>query len=697
LAFAIARPYMKETFAGLTQSDTHTIIVLDNSYSMGYKVGQMSSLDLAKKTALQLLENVKFTEQDRASIILMSDEPEFLIEPTNRAEPIKKAIDDVELSYLGTSFPKTAGLIKQAVDKTQNTRKKVYILTDMQRKGFEVDPIRNGSNGAGEKDVAELNALLKDISQKAEVYIVDTGNSEPQNRAVIDVRAENRIVTIKSPTTISLDIYNYTSTDIQNQPVELLIDNEKKETKYVFIPANTKTSISFRYEFLEPGPHSVNVSLENDYLTIDDTRYLTIDVKDSAKVLAVDGEPSEGRYLSGETDYYRLSLSPSESGGQFSLDIKTDLMFTAEGLDEYDYITLANVRDLSADKVERLEKWVKDGGGLFITLGDKVDKKIYNDLLYKNGEGLLPARLIDTGGDERHDNPLHLIETDYDHPVFNAFRQEGRKAALSAVVFYEFYKVDGIPKGEGSEENPNTSTNVLARFDDVDFSPAFIEKRFGDGRIALSTTTLDDEWNLMPGRAPYLVLMNEVGYYLSSRTLAYKNIRIGEIIQIALPNNLYAKQFNLVTPQGGFITLSPSPLPEQQKFILAYPGEKRDDVTPPNGGSDKIKKDTVPSKGVDTAGVYAIQKSGALPSEKPIAYFAVNVNPDEGNLERITPQEIKNRFPDLKCEFIGEGAKTGQGIEIKPPTSGIWKYILYAVLTLLAVESLLAWLFGRGK
>ena len=94
--------------------------------------------------------------------------------------------------------------------------------------------------------------------------------------------------------------------------------------------------------------------------------------------------------------------------------------------------------------------------------------------------------------------------------------------------------------------------------------------------------------------------------------------------------------------------------------------------------------------------------------EKLGAYFAVNVGPREptpeeiqaveGNLERISKEEIQTRFPDFKIEFRGEKKEGEQEIDVSPPpASGLWKYLMYFLVGFLLLESGLACLFGRGK
>ena len=54
---------------------------------------------------------------------------------------------------------------------------------------------------------------------------------------------------------------------------------------------------------------------------------------------------------------------------------------------------LANVRKLNDDQLRALEDFVKNGGGLLIFPGNRIDAAWYNGALFKDGKGLLPLAL----------------------------------------------------------------------------------------------------------------------------------------------------------------------------------------------------------------------------------------------------------------------------------------------------------------
>jgi len=82
LAFAISRPFLRAAPIGLLEdSNTHHFIVIDTSYSMAYKKGPKTHLDLAREEADKLLDSLssRFTENDKITVILATAFPEVYV------------------------------------------------------------------------------------------------------------------------------------------------------------------------------------------------------------------------------------------------------------------------------------------------------------------------------------------------------------------------------------------------------------------------------------------------------------------------------------------------------------------------------------------------------------------------------------------------------------------------------------------
>src|SRR5262249_10835350 len=146
----------------------------------------------------------------------------------------------------------------------------------------------------------------------------------------------------------------------------------------------------------------IEVSIDDDPLTLDNRRWLVVPVRESVSVLLVDGHFKAEPYQS-ETDYLAQALSPSDESPTAPKPIRVEVVpesqLSNRELTPYDVVALCNVWQFTAPEVAALEDYLKQGGGVVVFLGDQVVADNYNRLLYDDGKGLLPASLGPTTGD----------------------------------------------------------------------------------------------------------------------------------------------------------------------------------------------------------------------------------------------------------------------------------------------------------
>lgn len=688
LAAALARPYFRRTpLEVLGDTDTHHIFVMDVSASMGYRPARNTPLDIARRAAERVLSEIRSGDQDRFSLLTLSSYPEVLMKGRTQKDQIRKALAELRPTDYGTSVPATMSEIRALLEDPdlRHRDRRIYLFTDLQRNGWEVPD---------EAEARKFAALLKHLSEREGTvfYLFDAGDrGDPLNRAVVDLRVEQPVVVARRRTRFTALIHNFSAMPFPALGVTFTVDGDAQPLRTVALPPRTTVPVTFDHEFIESGPHWVSVSLEPDPLEVDNPRYLALEVRTSIRGLVVDGEPGESPRQS-ETYTFVLALDPTRQGHLFSVDSKGVELFSAEGLQTYDFVVLANVQSLTADKIERLEQYVRRGGGLFLTLGARVDRISFNESFWQGGRGLSPAALEEVAGTApvgaERGIERRLAHFEERHPIFRTFRDKLR-AALSDLVFYRYYRVRDFDPG-----------NVLATLDDASGSPLLLEKSFGEGKVILFTSTLDHEWNAgIAGHPPYLPLMWNLCQHLAARPSGLRNLFVGDLIQIDLPVEQYQPPFLLYTPgdRGALHLPAAPPERDQTLFRLSYPLRRRTE-------DPSLRR----NEGVEWAGLYRLTRQPPGEGEKTVAHFAVNLPPRtptpeaiqaaEGNLDRISPEELRRRFPDFKVEFLGDRREGTSEMDLKaPPGSNLWRHVLFLLLGLLLVESVLAWLFGRGK
>jgi hypothetical protein len=156
-----------------------------------------------------------------------------------------------------------------------------------------------------------------------------------------------------------------------------------------------------------------------------------------------------------------------------------------------------------------------------VTLGDRCDPAFYNDQLFRNGEGWMPAKLLDPVGDE-NDLP-HAARpqlASFFHPAVDLFREQPR-GGLADAYFPRFWKLD-------TRDAPTSSKAALLTGNE----PLLVEKPFRKGRVMLSAVPLDDSWRTnLPDLPALPLLAHELAFYLAGSRSGDFNLPPGQPIR----------------------------------------------------------------------------------------------------------------------------------------------------------------------
>ncbi len=240
---------------------------------------------------------------------------------------------------------------------------------------------------------------------------------------------------------------------------------------------------------------------------------------DALQVLLVDGEPST-EPLGGETDFLAVAFSLGASDADaFRVEIATDSQADFLTAANPQLIVLANVASLTPAQAQCLQRLVASGVGLMIFAGEQIDPDNYNQVLFREGAGLLPAA-IDSIEDQE---VLGLTLEDETASPLAALGQLN-PAVLSRIKIRKFLRLKlpaTLPAG----------VRVLARWNDPAGSPAAIEKAVGRGRVLLWSVTADKAWSDWPKDPSYVLAMREAAKALVRSDAQTHNLVAGEAIR----------------------------------------------------------------------------------------------------------------------------------------------------------------------
>ena len=227
--------------------------------------------------------------------------------------------------------------------------------------------------------VGKLSARLWPAGMEVRLRLV--GSLEDWNAGITGLRCLTPLATTHVEVEAELGFSGPVPED--DFRIELATEDGVNDSKTV--PSGT-SRVRFKWP-LKSGPEGAMVrgtirlsqsQEKEDVLAWDDERAFAFPVKKQKSVLLVDGDPADSAFTS-ET-YFADKALRAVSGSEGTLSPFVPVIRPRMGaLDGFDAIVLANVAELSPGETQQLAAFVKAGGGLMITAGDRM------------GEGLLAA------------------------------------------------------------------------------------------------------------------------------------------------------------------------------------------------------------------------------------------------------------------------------------------------------------------
>ncbi len=332
------------------------------------------------------------------------------------------------------------------------------------------------------------------------------------NLSITDFRPRTRVVGEGVPVTFSVTVKNFGRVD---RSVKVEIYNEVTNAREaevsptwtppmpLKVPANGEVKATFELrkfrqnvkndeEFfaLQLSARLKTKDLEElprsaDSVAADNIRYAALEIRKKVPVLVIDGESPENEHLKpGHSSFHIETALQSVPGASYEViygheipgvdKLKPAQALEKADLQKYPTIFLLNVPKLSyiskkeRDELvakgkpvplgqrERLENYIKAGGGVAIFLGPRVDPEHYTNVLYNKGKGLFPVP-IDGYVPKEEEPPREVapipgvrqllirdgdVEDRSSFPIFGPiFLDEKQKKFLEDLPIYRYFPV----------------------------------------------------------------------------------------------------------------------------------------------------------------------------------------------------------------------------------------------------------------
>jgi hypothetical protein len=444
--------------------------------------------------------------------------------------------------------------------------------------------------------------------------------------------------------------------EVSGLTAELYIDGQPVDTQPIDVAAEGRATVRFNLRFESAGEHDAEVRLVSDRLPVDNRRFLSIPVRESIRVLCVEGSPGSARLVAYGLDPFR-SETP-----HVAWEIVTESALLERNLADYDCLFLCNVARFGPDEGAVLADFLDQGGGLVFFLGDRVQVRGYNE--YLTGERrVLPARLVEVAPEGQY----FLDPLDYRHPLAAAFRGNER-SGMFTLPTYRYVRAEPFEQG---------TANTALAFTGGD--PALLEEKLSAGRSLLFTTAASEvsmdrsvdppvPWTILPTWRNYPALIQEMLPLAVSRRDEGRNVTVGTPLRDSVEASRRRLPLFLAAPAES--DARPLPSVRGQRAAVLTEGDE----------SRWVFADTYYS------GIYEARFGAPVEATER---FAVNVATRESDLERFDPDLLPSQFQQ---ELPSGEASAAQVASTHPPE--LFRPILVCVLLLVLLETLLAWLFA---
>ncbi len=565
LGLALARPMgCENTTIGKfgSRAGVH-VLVIDNSYSMGYEVDRANAhthLAQAKILAKGMID--RLSRGGESVAIITASWPATAIgngKPTYDLDAAKAAVDRIELSAGGTDIEGALQLaLKVGQDEIKQPAHALYLLTDCTKSAWET---------------SQASAIKQTAGELAKIFTITNFNlasGTQSNDAVIDLSSAGNLVTTKFPAEFRAIVRGYGNPT--DAPLQWKIDDQLQPGGgTVKLDTQTLPQTLANVPIKVGGPHIISASLAGgDKLKVDDSRWLVSMVASELKVLVVEGERAMGG-SGGSGSYLQLALSPPSSGehGSNGGNFKTDSYVNAESisalelgnkvLTDYAAVAMTDVGQITASQADRLAEYVKSGGTVMWFMGDQVNSDNYNQMLVPRK--LLPGTLtkrMSVASDQqaflfdfKPHAPLHRL--------LSIFANEDR-TGLSTAQIFTYWQVaispdsqaervlDYLPAGSAPDSKADKSVTA---------DPAITTQSLGRGRVVFFSTTADSNWTSFPAKPAYVTLMHELLSGSVSSGDRWLNRTVGQIVEVPASLQI-TEQPTLLDPNQKPIVLTPA-------------------------------------------------------------------------------------------------------------------------------------------
>jgi len=601
IVLAFAGPIIKnDSVNAALQGARSVVIVIDNSPSMSASDARGIYLQQAKLTARAIVESHDPSDefQIQTSGRLRLNGP-FM----NRGQALT-AIEKVDYQPSVLTLQELLAKADKLFSSASVAGHVLYMLSDFQ-------------------STTVLGDTLKrlPLPDNLKVNLLPVGERSQRNIYLSGAAFDNLIIEKDKPVTLRVTVNNDGDEDVKNLGIRMEIDGKSAAIQQVDVPAQTKVETQLTFTTNKYGWQSGSVTIDDQPIDFDNTRYFALYVPQRAKLLVVEGT---------KTSKY-LQLFYKDLVEQYETKFISERDLASVSLTDYKAIVLAGPSELSSGMSEKLATWVKDGGGLMVFPSEAMNVAQVNTLMNQLAAGEFRGLIS-------YAQPVRFSKPDLSHVLFQGvFQSGGKNAEFDSPAIRKLYDF----KAPGG----SIQTTVIQ---DQNQSVVLHETRAADGTVLTFTLFPDLDWSDFPIKSSFAPVLYRATLLLANAVRNDFGLTLGALGTKKIRTNLTGV-IKLKGPDNTEI------VPEQ--YLQA------------NGVLLKFDRmDLLP-------GVYDVYQNDSL-FEK----VAFNLNDKESQLAALAPDELEDRLEDASIPNVSilKAAPELVRSKVQELNSGqpLWKYFV---------------------
>ena len=502
IVLAFARPFLfrDNPAAGGGEGAREVVILLDQSYSIGYG----DRWERARAAAYDAINGLG--PNDRASVVLFSSGAEIALRSSTAADKAQMtaAVAAAKTNDGATRFSPALKVAGSILADSPLPRREVVLISDFQRGGWRGEEGARLPRGTTLTPVAIGGAVDQPNVTITAVSLARTA-FESQERIAVTAALVNRSTRPLSGGQITLELGGR---PIESEPLN--------------VDANGSASVTFQPVTVASSNQRGTVRVGADALAADNAFNFVLSPAQPLRVIVVDRSGTATPAL-----YVTRALAIGDAP-RFDTTVRQPENLSDDDLRRAGVIILNDI-PVTAALGRRLQRFVEGGGGLLVAFGPRATWPQEADLLPATIEGPV---------DRSRGESARIGALEYGHAVFEPFRAP-RSGDFASARFYGYRAVTAKPE-----------TQVLARFDGG--APALVERRVGTGRVLLWASTLDLSWSDLPLKPVFLPFVHRAMRHLAAYAEPAPWLTVGQVLDASAgPAGAQPAGRVVLTPGGG--------------------------------------------------------------------------------------------------------------------------------------------------